>query len=118
MNEEQQSARINHILGGIWREICSYSGRGRWVRPGRIPQRPVAAKNPPQVVENRKIIGVLVWRRIALYSAGKGLAEKGNTLGKVKHRARANRAARGLPQKHLTKEREGRVRRPKGAAAG
>jgi hypothetical protein len=40
---------------------------------------------PPQGVENRKIKTVSLWPRIALFSAGNGLAEKGNTLGHLLH---------------------------------
>jgi hypothetical protein len=43
------------------------------------------SKYPPQDVENRKIIGVSVGRKIALFSAGNGLAEIGNTLRKLGH---------------------------------
>jgi len=42
-------------------------------------------KGPPQAVENRKIIGVLIRFKIALFSAGNELAKMGNTLGQFRH---------------------------------
>jgi hypothetical protein len=53
------------------------------------PSTSGCSKCPPQAAENRKIIGVSVWGRNALFSAGNGLAEMGNTLVQLKHSARA-----------------------------
>jgi hypothetical protein len=64
-------------------------------------------KYPPQAVENRKIIGVSVWARMALFSAGKGLAEKGNTLGCVTQGKVMRRTARRLHKEHLSKKKVG-----------
>jgi hypothetical protein len=63
-------------------------------------------KSPPQAVENRKIRDVSVWRKTARFSAGNGLAKKGNTLGQRTQNLQALRSARGLRQKHLRKEKE------------
>jgi hypothetical protein len=41
--------------------------------------------NPPQAVENRKITIAAIWRKSALFLAGKALAKKGNTLGHLVH---------------------------------
>jgi lipoprotein-releasing system ATP-binding protein len=83
---------------------------------GAHPSTPGWSKSPPQAVENRKIRGASVWCKSALFSAGKGLAEIGNTLGQRTQNLRAVRAARGLHQKHLSKEKEERARRLKGRA--
>src|ERR1700687_3152701 len=53
------------------------------------PSTSGCSKCPPQAAENRKIIGVSVWGRNALFSAGNGLAEMGNTLVQLEHSARA-----------------------------
>jgi hypothetical protein len=51
---------------------------------------------PPQAVENRKIASVSISLRNALFPAGKGLAEKGNTLGRLTHSYVMGRTARSL----------------------
>jgi len=51
---------------------------------------------PPQAVENRKITSVSIWRRNAHFPAGKGLAEMGNTLGRVTHSHVMGSTARSL----------------------
>jgi hypothetical protein len=84
---------------------------------GADPSTPGCTKCPPQAVENSKFKGVLIEQGTARFSAGKGLAEMGNTLGYLENNTRASRAARRLQQKHLSKERERNVTRPKGAAA-
>ena len=81
MNDNQDWTRNKHILESIWREICSYLRKREVGEAGAHPSNPGCSKSPPQAVENRKIIGVQVWRRNDLFSAGKGLAEMGNTLG-------------------------------------
>src|ERR1700694_2065925 len=53
------------------------------------PSTSGCSKCPPQAAENRKITGVSVWGRSALFSAGNGLVEMGNTLVHLKHGARA-----------------------------
>ena len=53
------------------------------------PSTSGCSKCPPQAAENRKIIGVSVWGRSALFLAGNRLAEMGNTLVHLKHSARA-----------------------------
>jgi hypothetical protein len=45
------------------------------------PSTPGYRKDPPQAVERKKIIGVLIQAKNDLFSAGNGLAEIGNTLG-------------------------------------
>ncbi len=116
MNEYQESARKNHIAESIWRAICSYRDERQVGETGAHPSTPGWGKSPPQAVENRKIRRVSVWRKTALLSAGKGLAEMGNTLGQRTQNLQALRAARGLRQKHLRKEKEQRAGRPKGQA--
>jgi hypothetical protein len=51
------------------------------VRPLGYPSTLGRTRNPPQAVENRKIIGVSIRLKIALFSAGNGLAGIGNSLG-------------------------------------
>jgi hypothetical protein len=63
---------------------------------GAHPSTLGCSKNPPQAVENKKIIDVSDWRRIILFSADTRLAEMGNTLGHLKPNAWASRTARGL----------------------
>src|ERR1700687_3293082 len=47
-------------------------------------------KCPQKAAENRKIMCVSVWGRSALFSAGNGLVEMGNTLVHLKHGARSS----------------------------
>jgi hypothetical protein len=48
------------------------------------PSTPGCRKDPPQAVEKKKIIGVSIRAKNALFSAGNGLAKIGNTLGRRK----------------------------------
>lgn len=60
MNEQQESARNNHILRSIWRGICSYQAARQLGETGVHPSAYGCGKSPPQAVENRKIMGVSV----------------------------------------------------------
>jgi hypothetical protein len=81
MNEHQGSVRKKHVAESIWRGICSYREERQVGETGAHPLTSGWSKSSPQAVENRKITGVSVWFKSALFSAGKGRAEIGNTLG-------------------------------------
>ena len=89
MSEKQEAGRGKDIQESIWREICSYKAERQVGETVARPSTSGCSKCPPQAAENRKIIGVSVWSRSALFLAGNRLAEMGNTLVQLKHSARA-----------------------------
>jgi len=89
MNEKREPGSDKDIQESIWREICSYKAERQVGETVARPSTSGCSKCPPQAAENRKIMGVSVWGRSALFSAGNGLVEMGNTLVHLKHGARA-----------------------------
>ena len=85
MNRRRQSAENMDILERLWRDICSCKGERQVGRTGVHPSTLGYSKCPPQVTENRKFTGVSLRLKIAIFSAGKRVAEKGNTLGHRGH---------------------------------
>src|SRR5712692_4966259 len=55
MNEEQESARNNLILGSIWREICSYQAERQLGETGVHPSGPVAAKARRKLLKRERL---------------------------------------------------------------
>jgi hypothetical protein len=83
MNKEQKPARsIRYSCGDLERDLLLQSRRGRWVKRV-VSGKPRSQNDPPQTAENRKITGVSVGPRMALFPAGMGRAEKGNILRPV-----------------------------------
>jgi hypothetical protein len=60
MNENQESARNNHILSPFGARFASIKAERQVGKTGAHPSTPGCSKNPPQAVENRKITGVSV----------------------------------------------------------
>ena len=89
MNEKREPWRGKDMQESIWREICSYKAERQVGETVARPSTSGCSKCPSQAAENRKIMGVSVWGRSALFSAGNGLVEMGNTLVHLKHGARA-----------------------------
>jgi hypothetical protein len=76
-------------------------------KAGELPSSFGRREYPPQAIENRKITSVSLLFRNILFSAGKGLAEIGNTLGHISHANLTTRKAQRSDEEHLTKVREG-----------
>ncbi len=85
MNEGRESVGNKHILVLIGEGFAPI--RREWLRGKTVahPSTLGCGTGPPQAVENRKIIGVLIRFKIALFSAGNELAKMGNTLGQFRH---------------------------------
>jgi len=55
MNKEQESAPNNHILGSIWREICSYQAERQLGETGVHPSTPVAVKARRKLLKTERL---------------------------------------------------------------
>src|SRR5258708_5973559 len=76
MNEKQEPGSDKDIQESIWREICSYKAERQVGETVARPSTSGCSKCPPQAAENRKIMGVSVWGRSALFSTSPLPAEK------------------------------------------
>jgi hypothetical protein len=72
--------RNKDIVGGFGWGFAFRKGERQVGETGENPSIHGCRKSPPQAVENRKISVVPKWPKIAHFSAGSPMAEKGNRL--------------------------------------